>query len=61
MNLTKEEYQDKIPKCCEFQIVEQHLESLLLCWSITKAIEENREVNCGNCEFNKVNELRSLL
>ena len=52
-SFSPEEYEDSIPKCCEYQGLEAHMNGLMLCWSLTAAIENGERVDCKGCELNK--------
>lgn len=55
MNITEEEYQAAIPKCCEFQTTEEHLKFLVLCWGLLESIRMGTTLKCGICEYNTEN------
>lgn len=52
MNMTKDRYNETIPKCCEFKTFDEHWDYLGLCWGVTVAMEKNTKVQCGNCQCN---------
>lgn len=52
LDLTEECYQKHIPSCCEFKTTKEHMDHMLLCWSITKSIETGEPIVCGKCEMN---------
>ena len=56
MGINEQEYQAAIPKCCEFQTVDEHLKFLMLCWGLTSSIQTGKPLICGRCEFNKDNQ-----
>lgn len=52
MQITPEIYEKNIPSCCQFRTLKEHEDDLLLCWSLVKSIEDDKPMNCSNCEFN---------
>ena len=51
MGITREQYEDAIPKCCAYQTIEAH-ESIMLCWGLAAAVERGEPMNCDNCTEN---------
>lgn len=51
----KAQYEAAIPDCCELRTADEHAKSLMLCWGITKAIEQGltqKDSNgCQSCEY----------
>ena len=53
----EEKYQAAIPKCCEFQTLEEHVEILMLCWGLAHQVRTaGPAMNCGICEYNNTPE-----
>lgn len=52
-SLTPEEYEKAIPECCSLKTYDEHADYLMLCWGLVSAINNNREMNCGICEYAK--------
>lgn len=48
---TEEEYAQAIPKNCKLTTIQAH-EDILMCWGLISSITNNKEMNCGWCEFN---------
>lgn len=55
--VTEAQYEAAIPKCCSYQGLTQHVEGLGLCWSLVRALEENKPMNCSGCDLNLDNEI----
>ena len=43
---TKKEYQANIPKCCQWQTYEEHMDYMAFCWGITCGLVTG-ESDCG--------------
>ena len=52
IEITEELYTASIPKCCEFQTLQEHKDNLMLCWGLTASIEKGKSMNCTNCDLN---------
>ena len=51
-------YKEEIAKNCTLSYSE-HL-GMLGCWGMINSIQEGHELNCGSCEFRKLNSIRTL-
>lgn len=54
--IDRETYAAHIPDCCKLRTVEEH-EEIMLCWGLTRQIEQGtdrKDQNCGLCEFNNL-------
>ena len=53
--ITEDSYQKAIPPWCFYKTAQEHIDSLLGCWTITSKIEAGESVwpkDCGFCECN---------
>ena len=50
--MTEGEYIKAIPKNCEYQSIEDHID-MMLCWGLVSSIEKNKPMKCGSCILNK--------
>lgn len=51
VGVTHQQYQDGIPNCCALRTNNEHFEVLGWCWGLLSAIENNRPMDCSDCEF----------
>ena len=53
MAMSKEEYISRIPSCCEYQTVYEHIKEMLLCCGITnRLVSQEKFTHCRGCECN---------
>lgn len=50
-DFTEAEYQAAIPACCEYQTLQEHMDSLMLCWGLAAAIRAGRPMDCSGCDL----------
>lgn len=53
---TEGEYAAAIPKWCTYQTLEEHMNYLLLCWSLVHIVKDGKSCpreNCINCDLYK--------
>lgn len=53
--LTREDYERKIPPCCSYRTIEQH-EDIGLCWSLATRVQLEKPITgmCDECTENSV-------
>jgi len=51
--MDEEEYQKRIPPWCYYQTIQQHMDNLMLCWSLAKKPMIEKE--CRGCDMYEPN------
>ncbi len=50
-DFTEAEYAAAIPSCCSHQGIEEHM-AMMLCWGLSKSLQEGKPMNCSGCDEN---------
>jgi hypothetical protein len=51
MDVTPEQYEAAIPACCPYRTYVDHMNGLMLCWCLVKALEEGHAMDCSGCDI----------
>jgi hypothetical protein len=49
--MNKADYAARIPPCCFYRTLEDHINGLGLCWSLVTATEQKAPMDCSGCDL----------